>query len=52
MSGNDALKETLLLEGDVSEYEFLNKSRREVDGVNDKEEWDALIVSYAVPSRF
>lgn len=36
----------LLLDGDVEDYEFLNKSRREIDGVDDREEWSALKVSY------
>ena len=36
--------ETLLLDQPLEEYEFLNKSRREIDGVNDCEDWDALIV--------
>jgi myosin protein heavy chain len=29
----------------VGDYEYLNKSRREVDGVDDKEEWLALKVT-------
>lgn len=36
----------LLLEGGVEDYEYLNKSRREVDGVDDREEWKALTVSF------
>ena len=36
--------ETLLLDGDVEDYEYLNKSRREVDGIDDKEEWALLKV--------
>lgn len=36
--------DTLLLGGGVEDYEYLNKSRREVDGVNDREEWFALKV--------
>ena len=28
----------------MEDYEFLNKSRREVDGVDDKEEWRLLKV--------
>ncbi|KXN88688.1 Myosin type-2 heavy chain 1 [Leucoagaricus sp. SymC.cos] len=32
----------LLLDGDVENYEYLNKSRREIDGIDDREEWDAL----------
>ncbi|KAJ6486678.1 P-loop containing nucleoside triphosphate hydrolase protein [Mycena sanguinolenta] len=42
MAGGGALKENLLLGGEVEDYEYLNKSRREVDGVDDKEEWAAL----------
>jgi myosin heavy chain 9/10/11/14 len=40
-----SIKDELLLEGGVSQYEYLNKSRREVDGINDREEWKALKVS-------
>ncbi|KAF8210095.1 P-loop containing nucleoside triphosphate hydrolase protein, partial [Mycena galopus ATCC 62051] len=42
MAGGGSLKENLLLGGGVEDYEYLNKSRREVDGVDDKEEWAAL----------
>ena len=28
----------------MEDYEYLNKSRREVDGVNDREEWNELKV--------
>ncbi|KAH7919841.1 nonmuscle myosin heavy chain b [Leucogyrophana mollusca] len=35
--------DALLLDSGVEDYEFLNKSRREVDGVNDRDDWDALI---------
>lgn len=38
------LLDSLLLEGDAGDYEYLNKSRREVDGVDDQEEWYALKV--------
>jgi myosin heavy chain 9/10/11/14 len=34
----------LLLEGNASDYEYLNKSRREVDGIDDLEEWGLLKV--------
>ena len=37
--------ESLLLDGGVEDYEYLNKSRREVDGIDDVEEWAALKVS-------
>ncbi|KAE9393606.1 hypothetical protein BT96DRAFT_215753 [Gymnopus androsaceus JB14] len=42
LAGRSDLKEKLLLSGGVEDYEFLNKSRREVDGVDDREEWNAL----------
>ena len=42
LSGSD----TLLLDGEIEDYEYLNKSRREVDGVDDREEWNALKVSF------
>ncbi|TBU21401.1 nonmuscle myosin heavy chain b [Dichomitus squalens] len=42
MEGGGSLKETLLLDGDVEDYEYLNKSRREVDGIDDQEEWNLL----------
>jgi myosin heavy chain 9/10/11/14 len=32
------------LGGEVEDYDYLNKSRREVDGVDDREEWLALKV--------
>ncbi|KAF8880495.1 P-loop containing nucleoside triphosphate hydrolase protein [Infundibulicybe gibba] len=45
MAGGGRLKDDLLLGGDVADYEYLNKSRREVDGVDDKEEWQALMAA-------
>ncbi|KAI0666368.1 nonmuscle myosin heavy chain b [Trametes maxima] len=42
MEGGGGLKETLLLDGGVEDYEYLNKSRREVDGIDDREEWNLL----------
>ncbi|KAK0432866.1 P-loop containing nucleoside triphosphate hydrolase protein [Armillaria borealis] len=42
MAGGGALKESLLLGGAIEDYEYLNKSRREVDGVDDLHEWSAL----------
>ncbi|KAJ7430172.1 P-loop containing nucleoside triphosphate hydrolase protein [Mycena galericulata] len=42
MAGGGSLKENLLLGGGLENYEYLNKSRREVDGVDDKEEWVVL----------
>lgn len=37
--------DTLLLEGNSSNYDYLNKSRREVDGIDDPEEWNLLKAS-------
>ncbi|OBZ78198.1 Myosin-11 [Grifola frondosa] len=42
MEGDGSLKETLLLDGGIEDYEYLNKSRREVDGIDDEEEWTLL----------
>ncbi|KAF7288155.1 Myosin II heavy chain [Mycena chlorophos] len=42
MAGGGALKESLLLGGGIEDYEYLNTSRREVDGVDDREEWTML----------
>lgn len=36
--------EALLLSGGIGDYEYLNRSRREVDGVDDREEWKELQV--------
>lgn len=36
--------EQLLLTGAIDDYEYLSKSRREVDGVDDAEEWYAMKV--------
>ena len=36
--------DALLLDGEAEDYEFLNKSKREVDGIDDIEEWHALKV--------
>lgn len=43
-SGAHILPDSLLLDGGVEDYEYLNKSRREVDGIDDKEEWALLKV--------
>lgn len=45
LEAGGSMKDELLLEGGVSQYEYLNKSRHEVDGINDREEWKALKVS-------
>ena len=33
-----------MLDGEIEDYEYLNKSRREVDGIDDREEWNLLKV--------
>ena len=40
---NRLLLDKLLLDGDVEDYEYLNKAE-EVDGVDDREEWRQLQV--------
>ncbi|KZV83973.1 hypothetical protein EXIGLDRAFT_301029 [Exidia glandulosa HHB12029] len=42
LEGGGALKDALLLDGSVDDYELLNKSRRLIDGVDDREEWRLL----------
>ncbi|KAF8908080.1 P-loop containing nucleoside triphosphate hydrolase protein [Gymnopilus junonius] len=42
LAGGGTLKGKLLLDGNVEDYEYLNKSRREVDGVDDLDDWNAL----------
>ncbi|KAF8320349.1 nonmuscle myosin heavy chain b [Clavulina sp. PMI_390] len=42
LSGGGTLKGRLLLDGDIDDYAILNKSRRQIDGVNDREEWRQL----------
>lgn len=42
LEGGGKLLKELLLDGHVDSYEYLNKSRREIDGVNDREEWRIL----------
>ena len=44
LEAGGSMKDELLLEGGVAQYEYLNKSQREVDGINDREEWRALKV--------
>jgi len=39
------LSDSLLLDENIEDYEFLNRSRREIDGVNDRDDWDTLVVS-------
>ncbi|KAI6121202.1 P-loop containing nucleoside triphosphate hydrolase protein [Pisolithus sp. B1] len=48
LSGGISLKDSLLLEGGIEDYEFLNRSKREVDGVNDRDDWDTLIHAFEV----
>ncbi|KAG7095147.1 hypothetical protein E1B28_005926 [Marasmius oreades] len=43
LGAGEQLKENLLLGGGIEDYEYLNKSRREIDGVDDKQEWSALL---------
>lgn len=38
----------LLLKGGPQDYEFLKKSRLDVDRMDDKEEWKLLLVSFAL----
>ncbi|KAF7303718.1 Myosin type II heavy chain [Mycena indigotica] len=57
MAGGGSLKENLLLSGGIEDYEYLNMSRREVDGVDDKEEWSLLkgaldIVGFTTAEQF
>lgn len=40
-----SLSDALLLDGHVENYEYLNKSKREVDGIDDKDDWNSLKVS-------
>jgi myosin heavy chain 9/10/11/14 len=42
--GPGVLRGTLLLEGNVENYEYLNKSRTMIDGVDDRDEWRQLKV--------
>ncbi|KAF8514982.1 nonmuscle myosin heavy chain b [Gautieria morchelliformis] len=42
LEGEGTLKATLLLEGAVADYEYLNTSRASIDGVDDREEWRLL----------
>ncbi|KAG8726810.1 hypothetical protein FRC12_023061, partial [Ceratobasidium sp. 428] len=42
LEGGGSLRNALLLDGGAGDYEYLNKSRREIDGVDDREEWRLL----------
>ncbi|KAF8191360.1 nonmuscle myosin heavy chain b [Pholiota molesta] len=42
IAGGGPLKDTLLLDGQIEDYEYLNKSKREVDGIDDKDDWNSL----------
>lgn len=44
MEAPGSLRDSLLLDGGISEYGYLNKSRAQIDGVDDREEWRALKV--------
>ncbi|KAG5220288.1 P-loop containing nucleoside triphosphate hydrolase protein [Salix suchowensis] len=55
--GGRQFKESLLLDGGIEDYGYLNQSRREVDGVDDKEEWSHLksaldIVGFSPAEQF
>ncbi|KAI0079218.1 hypothetical protein K474DRAFT_713598 [Panus rudis PR-1116 ss-1] len=57
MEAGGSLKDMLLLDGGVEDYEYLNKSRREVDGIDDREEWATLknaldIVGFSSAEQF
>ncbi|KAF8657591.1 hypothetical protein AX16_002172 [Volvariella volvacea WC 439] len=57
LAAGGALKDGLLLDSDIEHYNYLNKSRREVDGVDDTEEWHALkgaldVVGFTVEEQF
>ncbi|TFK62490.1 hypothetical protein BDN72DRAFT_390460 [Pluteus cervinus] len=41
-AADDMLKGQLLLAGGTEDYGYLNKSRREVEGIDDREEWYAM----------
>jgi myosin protein heavy chain len=43
LHANSIIIDSLLLEGGIKDYEYLNKSRSEVDGVNDKSEFNFLV---------
>lgn len=45
LEGGDDLLKKLLITGDISTFQYLNKSRREIDGVDDREEWRLLQAS-------
>ncbi|KAG9003013.1 hypothetical protein FRB94_001636 [Tulasnella sp. JGI-2019a] len=42
LESNGSLRDALLLDGTVVDYQYLNKSRAQIDGVDDREEWRAL----------
>ena len=42
--GSGVLRGMLLLEGNIEDYEYLNKSRPLIDGVDDRDEWRQLKV--------
>lgn len=48
LSAGGPLKDSLLLDGSIEDYEFLNRSRREIDGVSDRDDWDNLISALEV----
>lgn len=42
LEGGEELKDILLLEGSVEDYEYLKHSRATIDGVDDRDEWRLL----------
>ncbi len=44
-----SLRDALLLDGGVNDYAYLNKSRAQIDGVDDREEWRLLKVLKFTP---
>ncbi|KAG8883338.1 hypothetical protein FRB97_006763 [Tulasnella sp. 331] len=42
LESSGSLRDALLLDGTVVDYHYLNKSRAQIDGVDDREEWRAL----------
>ncbi|KAG8905822.1 hypothetical protein FRB99_008187 [Tulasnella sp. 403] len=57
LEGPGSLRDSLLLDGAVANYEYLNKSRAQIDGVDDQEEWRALrnaldVVGFTTEEQF
>ncbi|KAG8951087.1 hypothetical protein FRC04_006746 [Tulasnella sp. 424] len=57
MEAPGSLRDSLLLDGGIFEYGYLNKSRAQIDGVDDREEWRALktaldVVGFTAEEQF